>query len=85
MTAKSATQPSAGDHVGRGVRRLTLHSLGNLVEDFILTDACGLVVSRATAQRGRQLTVGIVVAAETDHHETFLLGEDGLVDVPGCP
>lgn len=64
---------------------LTLHPLGDLVQNFILTDACTLVVSRATTRPGRRLTVGIVVATKSDDHEPFLLGEDGLVDMPGCP
>lgn len=65
--------------------RLTLYTLSNLVEDFILTDAwCGRLVLRLR-DRQRRLTVGIVVAAKSDHHESLFLGEDRLVDVPGCP
>lgn len=50
-----------------------------------MTDACAQVVSLGMVmQRGERLTVRVVIPPESDHHETFFLGEDGLVDVPGC-
>lgn len=65
-------------------RGLTLHSLGDLVENFILANTCEARVSRAIRRwRGGRLTVGIVVATEADHHEALLFGENGLVNVPG--
>ena len=41
------------------------------------------LVGRSRNGGENDLTVGIVVATEADHHEAFFFGEDGLVNMPG--